>query len=192
MADTPHLSKKDGKMWAALKPWVKDAVEVILEVGVIIVVLKLLLGAEMILPLVAVTTGSMIHDQGDVSWRNWMLNRSIDESRINSFPLTDGFNVGDMIVVKNPDAQLGDVLIYERDRDHSMQGGIPIIHRAVGIAYVEDWKVVRTEGTLDCYNNESIMKYVNMVKSCAAFGMNSCPYPMIPKSSSFRMYITKG
>lgn len=190
--DFPGTVRKFRGIWGSLNPWIRDFLEVIIEVCVIIVVLKVLLGARMILPLVAVTTGSMIHDDGDMSWKLWMTERGINESQISGFPLLSGFNIGDMIVVKNPDAKLGDVLIYERDKDHSGLGDIPIIHRAVGIVYVEDWKVARTEGTLDCFTNGSIMKYVNMTQDCAARGVQNCPYPAIPKSSSFRLYITKG
>jgi len=184
--------KQKNSMWGALKPWIRDLIEVVVEVGVIIVVLKLLLGARMILPLVAVTTGSMVHEPGDDMWKTWMTSRGIAINQVNGFPLQGGFNVGDMIVVKSPDANLGEVLIYERDKDHSMGGDIPIIHRAVGIAYVEDWEVARTEGTLDCFTNDTITKYVDVIRNCASIGSKNCPYPSIPKSSSFRLYITKG
>ena len=190
--DSPEV-KKENKAWKTIKPWVKDIVEVVVEVGIIIIVLKLLLGAKMLLPLVAVTSGSMIHDSGDDSWKTWMTDRNMTEQQISGFPLLDGFNVGDMIVVKDPNAKLGDVLIYERDKDHSAAGDIPIIHRAIGIAYVEDWNVVRTEGTLDCFNNETILRYVNIIHDCASLdSLKNCPYPEIPKTSSFRMYVTKG
>jgi len=184
--------KKFRKFWGSLNPWIRDFVEVILEVLVIIIVLKVLLGARMILPLVAVTTGSMIHDEGDMSWKLWMTERGINETQIAGFPLLSGFNIGDMIVVKNPDTRLGEVVIYERDKDHSGLGDIPIIHRAVGIVYVEDWRVSKTEGTLDCFTSESIMRFVNLTRDCASGGFEPCPYPAVPKSSSFRMYITKG
>lgn len=173
--------------------WVRDFIEVGLTVGVILLILRVVLGAHMLVPLVVVTSGSMVHDAGDNSWFVWMGERDIPVDEIAGFPLNNGFNMGDMIVVISPNAKLGDVIIYERDRLHS-QGLMlePIIHRAVGVVYVENWSVAKTTGTLDCYTIDDFNNYhIQVVKNCS-MDMNSCPYPVIPESNSFRFYITKG
>jgi hypothetical protein len=187
------MSEPDFKsrMWERLRPWVKDFSDVGLTVAVIIVILRVLLGANMLVPMVVVTSSSMMHMQGDNSWRTWMTARGLPEDTINSFPLQNGFNRGDMIIVKNPEAGLGDVVIYERDLDHQkLFGGDPIIHRVVGVIHVVDWNPRETEGTLDCITPKMMAENLYILKTCQSGG--SCSYPMYPESGTFKLFVTKG
>jgi signal peptidase I len=110
------------------KPWWQDILEVIATLAVIIIVLQLLFGAHMTVPLVAVVSCSMLHQDdviGSVSqgisqivwpilldgpcsydaspgWRTWITDR-VPGANIDSFPLKSGFSVGDMVLVITPD-----------------------------------------------------------------------------------------
>jgi hypothetical protein len=175
-----------------LSPWVRDIVDVGVTVGVVIIALRLLFGADMLVPLVVVTSESMVHEPGDSSWSLWMTGRGLSEEEVSTFPMRGGFNMGDMILVKNPDANLGDIIIYERDLDHlDFPSKDPIIHRVVGIVHVRDYDVVGSEGTLDCYDTEEFKSYVNRVVACQK-GMQGCPYTRYPETGDFRFYMTKG
>lgn len=110
------------------KPWWRDILEVLVTLALIIVVLQLLFGARMTVPLVAVVSCSMLHQDdviGSVSqgisqavwpvlldgpcsyddsprWRDWIKQR-VPDANIDNFPLKSGFSVGDMILVITPD-----------------------------------------------------------------------------------------
>ena len=175
-----------------LSPWVRDIVDVGTTVAVIILVLKLLLGADMLVPLVVVTSQSMQHESHDNSWMVWMEKRGMDDGTIASFPLSNGFSMGDMIVVTAPTSGLGDVIIYERDLHHlNFSSTDPIIHRVVGVAHVRDYNIQNVEGSLDCLNKKSMMKYVKMVEGCQV-GDAGCPYTRYPEGGDFKLFVTKG
>jgi signal peptidase I len=177
---------------AWLSPWVRDIVDVGVTVLVIIVVLKALFGADMLVPLVVVTSESMVHEPGDMSWSTWMTDRGFTPQTVASLPMQGGFNMGDMILVKDPKAGLGDVIIYERDLDHlTFTSRDPIIHRVVGVANVRDYSVVGVEGTIDCLDAQSILPYVKTIKDCQG-KIGYCPYPRIPSGGDFKFFITKG
>lgn len=180
--------------------WAKDIIEVIVTIAVIIIVSRLVFGAQMLVPLVAVTSGSMFHSDGG-DWRSWMINKGIPESEISDFPMQNGFARGDMILTITPDGKgtlfpvfsdtkLGDVVIYTRDKLHS--GNEPIIHRIVGIVDVKDFGVYNKTGTLDCLKEEDFnLRYIPYVKNCIE-KTEPCPYPTSPETGNFRFYITKG
>ncbi|MEA3255685.1 MAG: S26 family signal peptidase [Candidatus Altiarchaeota archaeon] len=111
-----------------VKSWVRDIAEVLVTLAVVLIVLKLLLGAHMMVPLVAVVSCSMLHE-GDAigsvsyglaqisypillddscsyryskSWVNWIKKRMPGQDT-DKFPLRSGFSVGDMILVITPD-----------------------------------------------------------------------------------------
>ncbi|MBD3388118.1 MAG: hypothetical protein GF416_03640 [Candidatus Altiarchaeales archaeon] len=175
-----------------LSPWVRDLADVTLTVLVVIVVLKVLFRADMLVPLVVVTSDSMVHTPGDNDWHSWMVDHGLTEEMISSFPMKSGFNMGDMILVKNPRAELGDIIIYERDLDHRhFSSNDPIIHRVVGVVHVEGYEIGAVEGTLDCMNDQSMMRYVDMVRACQDKN-GECPYTRYPKDGMFKLFITKG
>ncbi|VVB54330.1 Uncharacterised protein [uncultured archaeon] len=170
--------------------WFRDAVEVMVTVAVILVVLRLALGADMLVPLVVVTSGSMEHHVGDLTWRTWLLDRNV--SGVDGFPLTSGFQRGDMIVVKSPDAHLGDVVIYQRDLDHIgfPLGREPIIHRVVGVVSVKDGVVAGWGGTLDCFKPDDFAQFISKVDDCREG--KRCVYPSFPSGKEYSFFITKG
>lgn len=182
-----------------IKGWIRDIGEVVAVLALIIVFSKLLLGANMLIPLVAVTSESMLHTSD--AWEQWLLSHNVSDERIQSFPMGGGFARGDMIVTITPDGRgtihglfsdtkLGDVVIYERDKLHSF-GAPPIIHRVVGVVEVKDWEVYSIEGTLDCLAFEGFQgEYIPHVKGCVEG--KRCSYASFPKTGDFRFYVTKG
>ncbi len=196
----------DEKVFTEVKGWVRDLAEVVAVLAVIIIISKILLGSNLILPLVAVTSCSMYHGgslwngvdcQSHGVWDTWLINKNIT---IDGFPFWNGFSKGDMIITVTPDGggtilplfpdtSLGDVVIYNRDKMHS--GNEPIIHRVVGIVKVRDWEIKGVEGTLSCLSVEDFNDtYIPYVKDCVSGGR--CPYRDYPKSGDFEFYITKG
>ena len=177
--------------------WLKDFFEVISTVVILIVVFRLVFGSLTLVPLVVVTSGSMLHVND--GWDKWLGEKFEDDSVIPSFPFQSGFARGDMIITISPDkyhlfpdTRLGDVIIFDRDLAHIRRysSNEPIIHRVVGVVWVEDDKVVRFEGTLGCLETKNISKYPGFIKSCRKGG--DCVYPRYPSSSSYRFYLTKG
>ncbi len=182
-----------------IKGLVRDLIEVGITLAVIIILSKVLLGAHMLVPLVAVTSQSMLHTSDE--WHSWLISHNISEEDIQRFPFRGGFARGDMIITITPnnkgtihplfsDTKIGDVVIYKRDKLHKGNEP-PIIHRVVGIVWVKDWKVNSTEGTLACLTEEDFENiYIHYVKNCVQ-GFN-CPYTDFPEIGDFRFYITKG
>ncbi len=180
----------------ALWLWIKDFIEVGVTVAIILVVLRLALGSHTIVPLVVVTSGSMLHE--DRGWFYWLTEHNL--SGVDSFPFSSGFARGDMIVTISPyaysvfpETRLGDVVIYQRDYAKSHESGStePIIHRIVGIINIRSDRVSGVEGTIDCYNAEDFGRYIEYVRNCRTH-QGECFYPQVPQSEDYRFYITKG
>lgn len=186
------------------REWTRDLGEVALALFAIIIVSRVLLGAQMLVPLVAVTSQSMLH-ANENSWKNWLVKEEISPEKIENFPLKSGFDMGDMILVKTPDGKgqllgwefptlfsetkLGDVVIYNRDKAHG--NGEPIIHRVVGIVKVRNWSVKEIEGTLTCLSQEDFEnKYISFIVNC--INGKKCPYREFPSQGNFNFYLTKG
>lgn len=93
------------------------------------VILSLLLSSNT--PVVAVVSGSMEHDESvDADHYGWLEeNLGYNKTYIDSWPIKNGFNVGDMPIVKGRDKyEVGEVIVY------SVQGvKAPIIHRIIKI-----------------------------------------------------------
>lgn len=83
------------------------------------------------LPMVAVVSNSMLHDSSvDNDYYQWLeKNLGYDEDYINSWPMSGGFAMGDMPIVKGSDEyKVGDIVVY------SVEGSrAPIIHRIIKI-----------------------------------------------------------
>lgn len=181
-------------VWA----WIKDFIEVGVTVLVLIVVLRLAFGSLTLVPLVVVTSGSMLHvNEG---WSNWLNNSWSDEALVSSIPFQSGFAKGDMIFTVSPDkyhlfpdTRLGDVIIYDRDLAHLYKyaSNEPIIHRIIGVIWIEDGSVARVDGTTACLDNESFRKYIDFIRNCQD-GKDKCLYPRYPEGNVYRFYITKG
>ena len=124
----PVPSKEAGV--EAEKPLWREILEVFVSLAVVLIVLRLLLGALMPVPLVAVVSCSMLHEDdviGSVSygianavgpllldskcvydagneWQEWIKERN-PSADTGSYPLRSGFSVGDMILVITPDGK---------------------------------------------------------------------------------------
>jgi len=185
-----------GKSW--ISNIFKDIFEVAGTVLVLIIVLRLMFGSLTLVPLVVVTSGSMLHIGGD--WHSWLAVNLGNETLVDSFPFKNGFARGDMIFTVSPvkyhlfpDTQLGDVVIYDRDLapQHAYHSNEPIIHRIVGIVWVENESVTRFEGSLGCLSVDDMPRYITLVENCRSM-QKPCVYPSYPKEGSYRFFITKG
>lgn len=92
--------------------------------------LGLLLGTN--LPVVAVVSGSMEHDNGFDEWwasqESFYMQYRITKEEFESFRLSNGFNKGDMIVAYSPKSlNVGDVIIFKGSLPS------PLIHRIIEI-----------------------------------------------------------
>lgn len=101
------------------------------------------------LPIVAVISESMEHEQGDLWFTNdgatcsfgpcrqkdWYAELNITEENFSKFPLNRGFNKGDLMILigrNAEDIKVGDIIVFERF-DSDAGGIIPVIHRVVKI-----------------------------------------------------------
>ncbi len=172
-----------------LWPWIKDFVEVGIVIGAIVLLSHLILQPKMFIPLVDVSSSSMVHKNGE--WSDWLEAHDISSTEISGFPFSRGIDVGDIVVIKRADVELGDVVIYNRDLLHTQLGNEPIIHRVVGIVKVKDWKIESIEGTLACLSRGDFYdEYIPYVRNCT-LGY-ACVYPDHPQTGNFTFYITKG
>jgi len=85
------------------------------------------------LPIVAVMTGSMSHDSTTDVRHYLYLEKTYGytPSQIDSWPISNGFNPGDVIIIKGveeEDVKIGDVIIFTYEGQP-----VPIIHRVVNI-----------------------------------------------------------
>ena len=83
-------------------------------------------------PVVAVVSESMEHDSSFNGWwsnaNKWYVANGINKEDFNSFPLKNGFNKGDIMVLKGKNAndiKIGDVTVFWSAKKD------PIIHRVV-------------------------------------------------------------
>ena len=83
-------------------------------------------------PVVAVVSESMEHNNGFDDWwqksSNWYINNSINKEDFDGFPLKNGFNKGDIMVLKGKkpeNIEIGDVIVFWSAKK------VPIIHRVV-------------------------------------------------------------
>ena len=181
----PHSARRLARMthqWNKLPTILRDIIEAVAAVIIIIIILKITLGSKLLVPIVVVISGSMLHEEGDDSWRTWLNTQGVTDEQISTFPLQGGFAKGDMIVTMRPTVKLGDVVIYEKDSAHNSHRTEPIIHRIVGIATIENDNVL-VEGTLGvCGTKEKILNYAK----------NNKDYVKKENSDKIILYITKG
>lgn len=85
------------------------------------------------LPIVAVMTSSMVHDS-TTNYRHYQFLQekfNYTQEEINSWPIKNGFNPGDVLIIKGvptEEIEVGDVIVFK----HKDQP-VPIIHRVVDI-----------------------------------------------------------
>jgi signal peptidase I len=83
------------------------------------------------LPVVAVVSGSMVHDSSTATvYYAWMEdNLGYNKSYIDSWPVKDGFNIGDLPIIEGAkNYAIGDVVVYTVPGQQ-----VPIIHRIIKI-----------------------------------------------------------
>lgn len=81
-------------------------------------------------PVVAVVSNSMKHDSSvENDYYKWLENRGYTREEVSSWPISGGFVVGDMPIVKGSESyKVGDVIVYSVPGLKS-----PIIHRIIKI-----------------------------------------------------------
>jgi len=83
------------------------------------------------LPVVAVVTSSMQHDEStEMNHYQWLQkNFDYDREYIDSWPISGGFLIGDMPIVQgSPEYNIGDVVVYTVPGQK-----VPVIHRIIKI-----------------------------------------------------------
>jgi signal peptidase I len=105
-------------------------------------------------PVVAVVSGSMEHDGSFDDWWGdqgvWYAERGIDVEQFKKFSFKNGFNKGDIMVLRGKDASsisVGDVLVFQGGRPD------PVIHRVVQAWEQEGVHFFQTKGD---HNPDSI------------------------------------
>jgi len=130
-------------------------------------------------PVVAVVSSSMEHDESvENDYYDWLeKNLGYDRVFIGSWPTADGFDVGDMPVVRGQEKyQIGDVIVY------SVEGiNAPIIHRIIKI---NDDGTYQTKGD----NNSGQLNYEFSVKPEQIKGKVIF---IIPKIGYFKVVINR-
>ena len=107
-------------------------------------------------PVVAVVSGSMEHDGSFEEWWNsyavcsesctqeqWYARLNITQSKFKKFSFSNGFNVGDIMVVTkgNPEKiNPGDILVFRANKAD------PIIHRVVAKEHIDGKYYFKTKG----------------------------------------------
>jgi signal peptidase I len=90
----------------------------------------LAMGLSTEMPVVSVVSPSMQHDNADITHYQWLYTHlNYSNSYVNSWPVPNGFLIGDMPIVKGEEEyKVGDIIVY------SVQGQeFPIIHRIIKI-----------------------------------------------------------
>jgi len=124
------------KFWAFLKEdtwqsWIVSLILIVIFIKVILFpMLSLLTGTP--LPLVIVESCSMYHSTNFDDWWNkngaWYESNGIEKSEFEKFPLKNGLNKGDiLIVIGKTNVGLGDIIIFEAGSK------FPLIHRVVSL-----------------------------------------------------------
>jgi signal peptidase I len=107
------------------------AVYIVLGIGLALVARQVMsFGLQTDMPVVAVVSTSMQHDNAQQTHYAWLESRlGYDRAYIDSWPIPTGFLVGDMPVVEGRGSYaVGDVIVY------SVPGqSVPIIHRIIKV-----------------------------------------------------------
>lgn len=98
-------------------------------------------------PIVAVVSSSMEHPNGfDEWWRSqsdWYESRGFSKTTIKSWPLKNGFNKGDIMILKGrkpKDIRVGDVIVFRGNSND------PIIHRVIKKSNKDGNYIFKTKG----------------------------------------------
>lgn len=130
-AEGYEKTEKNSKWSKLTNGWIGTFFYVFLGIGMALLAKEALaFGFSTEMPVVAVISESMQHDNADQTHYNWLeTNLGYDEEYVNSWSIPTGFFVGDMPLVQGQDEyEIGDVIVYEG-------GGqsFPTIHRIIKI-----------------------------------------------------------
>ncbi len=112
-------------------------------------------------PIVAVVSSSMEHNTDFESWwsdaGSWYTKNDITKDNFTAFELKNGFNKGDIMVLKGAEAKdikIGDVIVFRSARVHPKRD--PIIHRVVEVEEKNGNLVFHTKGDNPLTNKNPI------------------------------------
>ncbi len=129
-------------------------------------------------PVVAVVSSSMQHNNPQSTYYQWLeSNLGYNRTYIDSWPISNGFNIGDMPIVQGKDNyRIGDVIVY------SVQGqSVPIIHR---IIQINSDNTYQTKGD----NNSGQNPYESSVRKAQIHGRVIF---IVPKLGYFKVVFSK-
>ncbi len=102
-------------------------------------------------PVVAVVSESMEHNMEFNKWweknKGWYIENGIDKGDFEKFPLKNGFNKGDIIVLigkKPKQIEIGDIIVFISHRE--MPRKDPIIHRVINKINNGAYAALETKG----------------------------------------------
>ncbi len=102
-------------------------------------------------PVVAVVSDSMEHNMGFDEWwdtkKDWYIKNGISKEEFEKFPLKNGFNKGDIMVLigKEPnEIEIGDVIVFISHREKPRRD--PIIHRLIDKTEDNSEFILKTKG----------------------------------------------
>ncbi len=119
-------------------------------------------------PIVAVVSGSMEHHGSFDDWwvsqaacgrtpcrqADWYINNNITEADFQEFPFKNGFNTGDIMILRSSDeVSVGDVIVFQSNRPD------PIIHRVIRIWDVDGEMHFQTKGDANIASSLAIGEY---------------------------------
>lgn len=155
------------KLWHFL--WYEDSVlSWIVNIILAFLIIKFIVypGLGLVLgtsyPIVAVVSESMEHNANFDSWweksvcctkscdlkskaSSYYPNNKISVDQFKDFPLKNGFNKGDIIVLSRAEnLKAGDVIVFQTSRPD------PVIHRIIKIREVNNQKIYETKGDNNC------------------------------------------
>jgi signal peptidase I len=161
--------------------WKGTVLYVLLGVGLALLTKQALaVGLSTEMPVVAVVSPSMQHDNADVTHYSWLVeNLDYERSYINSWSVPTGFMIGDMPIVKGEKTngyEVGDVVVYSVPAQK-----YPIIHRIIKI---NDDGTYQTKGD----NNMDQLPYEFSIRDEQIFGKVVL---VIPKLGYFKVMLTK-
>lgn len=171
---------KIGETWKSLNEgWKGTVLYIVLGVALALATKQALaIGLHTDMPVVAVVSPSMQHDNAEATHYEWLAEHH-DYSRdyVDSWSVPTGFLIGDMPIVSGEESyEVGDVIVY------SVRGQkFPIIHRVIKLN--EDG-TYQTKGD----NNADQLPYELSVSEEQVFGKVAF---VIPKLGYFKVILTK-
>lgn len=145
-----------GKVWHFI--WHEDSVESwLINIVLAFILIKYVVypGLGIVFatsyPIVAVVSGSMHHGMGfEDYWANtgeWYEESGISQEMFNKFPMHNGFNKGDIMLLRGvsiSNVDVGDIIVFKSHRQKPRPD--PIIHRVVNKSVENGVYVLQTKG----------------------------------------------